>query len=211
MVKYAESMLKLQELCLEYAKMETGLRETDRARAVLVYGAQLADPRRDPDYWKAWHEFEVSHGNEETFREMLRVKRSVQAAFSTVNYNSAEMGAGAPKVEALTEESALEMIARSEGVEVDSKKQPLIGGFVQGKRKAEVADLGEVERRAARLRQATAAPSSGGDEIDIESIEDDDEDEEEVPSNGVDNSANGVSEKAVPAGVFGGLAPSIEK
>jgi len=198
-------------ICLEYAKMETGLRETDRARAVLVYGAQLADPRRDPDYWKAWHEFEVSHGNEETFREMLRVKRSVQAAFSTVNYNSAEMGAGAPKVEALTEESALEMIARSEGVEVDSKKQPLIGGFVQGKRKAEVADLGEVERRAARLRQATAAPSSGGDEIDIESIEDDDEDEEEVPSNGVDNSAKGVSEKAVPAGVFGGLAPLIEK
>jgi pre-mRNA-splicing factor SYF1 len=197
-------------ICLEYAKMETGLRETDRARAVLVYGAQLADPRRDPDYWKAWHEFEVSHGNEETFREMLRVKRSVQAAFSTVNYNSAEMGAGAPKVETLTEESALEMIAKSEGVEVDSKKQPLIGGFVQGKRKAEVADLGEVERRAARLRQATAAPDSGGDEIDIDDI-DDDEDEEEAPSKGVKSSAKGVSEKAVPAAVFGGLASSIEK
>jgi hypothetical protein len=45
------------------------------------------------------------------------------------------------------------MIAQSEGVEVESKKQPLIGGFVQGKRKAEVADLGEVERRAAKLRQ----------------------------------------------------------
>ena len=190
-------------ICLEYAKMETGLRETDRARAVLVYGAQLADPRRDPDYWKAWHEFEISHGNEETFREMLRVKRSVQAAFSTVNYNSAEMG-GAPKVETLTEESALAMIAKSEGVEVDSKKQPLIGGFVQGKRKADVADLGEVERRAARLRQATAAPDSGGDEIDIDDI-DDDEDVEEAPSNRVGGSSTGVSEKAIPEAVFGGL------
>jgi len=197
-------------ICLEYAKMETGLRETDRARAVLVYGAQLADPRRDPDYWKAWHEFEVSHGNEETFREMLRVKRSVQAAFSTVNYNSAEMGAGAPKVETLTEESALEMIAKSEGVEVDSKKQPLIGGFVQGKRKAEVADLGEVERRAARLRQATAAPDTGGDEIDIDDI-DDDEEEEEEPSNSAARSTTGVTEKAIPAALYGGLAPSTEK
>lgn len=196
-------------ICLEYAKMETGLRETDRARTVLVYGAQLADPRRDPDYWKAWHEFEVSHGNEETFREMLRVKRSVQAAFSTVNYNSAEMGAGAPKVETLTEESALEMIAKSEGVDVDSKKQPLIGGFVQGKRKAEVADLGEVERRAAKLRQLTAAPgTTGDDEIDIDDI-DDDEDEE--PSNSSTVNPKSISEKAIPAAIYGGLAPSIDK
>lgn len=33
---------------------------------------------------KAWHDFEVAHGNEETFREMLRTKRSVQMAFSQV-------------------------------------------------------------------------------------------------------------------------------
>ena len=184
-------------ICLEYAKMETGLRETDRARTVLVYGAQLVDPRRDPDYWKAWHEFEVSHGNEETFREMLRVKRSVQAAFSSVNYNS---GIGAPKVETLSEENALQMIAKNEGVEVDSKNQPLIGGFVQGKRKVDAADLGEVERRATRLRQATA-PDSGGDEIDIDDIDEEDDEEEE------DTSKNkGVSEKAIPAAVYGGLA-----
>lgn len=34
-------------------------------------------------YWKAWQEFEVSHGNEDTFREMLRIKRSVQAQYNT--------------------------------------------------------------------------------------------------------------------------------
>ncbi|KAL3798881.1 hypothetical protein ACHAW5_004121 [Stephanodiscus triporus] len=167
-------------ICLEYAKMETGLREVDRARTVLVYGSQLADPRRDPDYWKAWHEFEVSFGNEETFREMLRVKRSVQAAFSTVNYNAAEMGAGVPQMDTMTEDDALEMIAEREGVSVE--KKPLVGGFVQGKKRtADMADLGEVERRAARLREAAAAAASGGgggsggggDEIDIDDDEDD--------------------------------------
>ena len=30
-----------------------------------------------------WHDFEVQHGNEDTFREMLRIKRSVQAQFNT--------------------------------------------------------------------------------------------------------------------------------
>ena len=34
-------------------------------------------------YWKEWQEFEVRHGNEDTFREMLRIKRSVQAQYNT--------------------------------------------------------------------------------------------------------------------------------
>ena len=36
-----------------------------------------------PSFWKVWHDFEVRHGNEDTFREMLRIKRSVQAQFNT--------------------------------------------------------------------------------------------------------------------------------
>ncbi len=31
---------------------------------------------------QAWHDFEVSHGNEDTFREMLRLKRTVRASFA---------------------------------------------------------------------------------------------------------------------------------
>ena len=83
-----------KSMCLAFAEAERRLGEVDRARAVLGHGAQLADPRRDPTYWQKWLEFEVAHGNEETFREMLRVKRSVQAAFSNVNYMAAEMLAG---------------------------------------------------------------------------------------------------------------------
>ena len=49
-------------------------------------------------YWKAWQEFEVRHGNEDTFREMLRIKRSVQAQYNTqVNFMSAQMLAAASK------------------------------------------------------------------------------------------------------------------
>ena len=34
-------------------------------------------------FWKTWHQFEVMHGNADTFREMLRVKRSVAATYNT--------------------------------------------------------------------------------------------------------------------------------
>jgi len=35
------------------------------------------------DFWQAWKEFEIKHGNEDTVREMLRIKRSVQAMYNT--------------------------------------------------------------------------------------------------------------------------------
>ena len=73
-----------RELCLQFCRLEQTLGEIDRARAILVHGSQYADPRRHDSYWNSWHEFEVAHGNEETFREMLRVKRSVQMSFRSV-------------------------------------------------------------------------------------------------------------------------------
>jgi len=52
-------------------------------------------------FWKAWYDFEACHGNEDTFREMLRIKRSVQAQFSTqVNFVSVQMLAAAAEQEA---------------------------------------------------------------------------------------------------------------
>lgn len=35
------------------------------------------------DFWQTWKDFEVRHGNEDTMREMLRIKRSVQATYNT--------------------------------------------------------------------------------------------------------------------------------
>lgn len=72
-------------LCLEFAAMERRLGEVDRARAIYAHGSQLADPKRDNlGYWAKWREFEEAHGNEDTFRDMLRIQRSVQTAFSQV-------------------------------------------------------------------------------------------------------------------------------
>ncbi|KAJ1914014.1 pre-mRNA-splicing factor syf1 [Coemansia sp. S17] len=65
-------------LVLDYAKTECRLAEIDRARALYQYAAPMG-----VDMWAVWHEFEVQHGNEDTFKEMLRVKRSVQAKFNT--------------------------------------------------------------------------------------------------------------------------------
>ena len=68
---------------MKYAELETKLGEIDRARGIFSHGSQMSDPRTSKSYWKAWQEFEVRHGNEDTFREMLRIKRSVQAQYNT--------------------------------------------------------------------------------------------------------------------------------
>lgn len=64
----------------------TSTGEVDRARAIFTHGAQFDNPKRAPDYWKAWHDFEVAHGNEDTFRDMLRVKRSILTVFANETF-----------------------------------------------------------------------------------------------------------------------------
>lgn len=74
----------VKTMCLKYAELEKSLGEIDRARGVYIFASQFSDPRSDADFWNKWHEFEVQHGNEDTFREMLRIKRSVSASYSQV-------------------------------------------------------------------------------------------------------------------------------
>ncbi|XP_009996171.1 PREDICTED: pre-mRNA-splicing factor SYF1, partial [Chaetura pelagica] len=43
-------------------------------------------------FWQTWKDFEIRHGNEDTIREMLRIKRSVQATYNTqVNFMASQM------------------------------------------------------------------------------------------------------------------------
>ena len=70
-------------MCVKFAEMERRLGEIDRARAIWGHASQFCDPRVEPEFWRKWEQFEVQHGNEDTFREMLRIKRSVQAQFNT--------------------------------------------------------------------------------------------------------------------------------
>jgi len=73
-------------VCLEFAAMEVRLGEVDRARAIFRHGSQLIDPKHDKElsYWAVWRQFEEEYGNEDTFRDMLRMRRSAEVAFSQV-------------------------------------------------------------------------------------------------------------------------------
>ncbi|KAG5985329.1 Pre-mRNA-splicing factor syf1 [Claviceps digitariae] len=76
-----------KDMCLKFADMEKRLGEVDRARAIYGHASQFCDPRTNSDFWARWEQFEVQHGNEDTFKEMLRIKRSVQAQYNTdVNF-----------------------------------------------------------------------------------------------------------------------------
>lgn len=70
-------------MCLRFAALERKLGEIDRARAIYAHASQFCDPRVNPQFWSEWNSFEIDTGSEDTFREMLRIKRSVQAQFNT--------------------------------------------------------------------------------------------------------------------------------
>uniref|UniRef100_A0ACD5ZQW5 Uncharacterized protein n=1 Tax=Avena sativa TaxID=4498 RepID=A0ACD5ZQW5_AVESA len=67
-------------MCVRFADLETGLGEVARARALYVYAASFTDPVVYPEFWKRWNNFEARHGDESTFREMLRAKRTAAAS-----------------------------------------------------------------------------------------------------------------------------------
>ncbi|AEY94784.1 FAAR131Wp [Eremothecium gossypii FDAG1] len=63
---------------LEYAKVEEGLKQVKRARALLQYGARLLHPANNADLWEYWELFELRHGNKDTYKDMLQLKRKVE-------------------------------------------------------------------------------------------------------------------------------------
>lgn len=130
-----------RDMCARFAEMEMRLGEIDRVRAIHGHAAQFCDPRTEPEFWERWREFEVRHGNEDTFREMLRIKRSVQAQFNTdVNFIAAQA------VALGRERKGLQSVA--EDGEEDEEQ---VG-----------ADAMEVlERQAARVPQGFVAASTG--------------------------------------------------
>lgn len=211
-------------LCLEFAAMETSLGEIDRARGIFQHGSQLIDPKHDKElsYWTAWRSFEEEHGNENTFRDMLRMRRSAEVAFSQVNYMAAEMaaatgttaepctgatasGAGTLPVDAMSQLSNQAVNQQQEQLQQQRIQQ---GGPVGGPRMMFVAAsdanrLSVVTDPKAKTQAQAAMPASAGnvEEIDIdeeEEGEDDDKGEEE--EDGVR-----VQQKRVPDAVFGGL------
>ena len=206
--------------CVDFARLERKLGEVDRARAVLQHGSRSADPRVDPGYWAEWNDFEVQHGNEETFREMLRVKRSVAAFHSQAYHGTAgkpgggvgagggggdggggagggEAAAGGPAPDSMAalEQQALEARGQQQQVEAAGRGTTL-AGFVS----AGVIQQGkDGDGSGGAAAPAAAAGGAGANPEDID-LGEDDEDAGDDGGGGFE-----PAQKAVPAAVFGGL------
>ena len=68
-------------------------------------------PTQDTEFWAAWNDFEVQHGNEDTFREMLRIKRSVSASYSQTHFNTS-VGSGVPAPAAAVAPGAVSLLEK---------------------------------------------------------------------------------------------------
>ncbi|GAA5881294.1 hypothetical protein JCM16303_000115 [Sporobolomyces ruberrimus] len=164
------------EMCLRFAALERKLGEIDRARAVFAHASQFCDPRTNPDFWAQWNSFEIETGSEDTFREYLRIKRAVQAAFNTeASYLSA-------KLQQIQRGQAEAQEAVNGGVEVDPMAAldratgtgTAVRGFVPAASGQKVGGDGTKGDGAEEAQQ-----KGNADEIAIDDDDDDDEEEEE--------------------------------
>ncbi|KAK6143147.1 hypothetical protein DH2020_023495 [Rehmannia glutinosa] len=184
-------------MCLKYAELEKSLGEIDRSRALYKHASQFADPRSDPDFWNKWHDFEVQHGNEDTFREMLRVKRSVSASYSQTHFILPEYLMQKDQMQTTLEEA--KDVLKKAGVaedEMEALERQLLPS----------ANDDTAKDTSRRLGFVSAGVQNGGETAtnreDIELPEDSDsEDDDKVE----------IAQKDVPTEVFGGLARKREE
>uniref|UniRef100_A0A1I8B0A9 Pre-mRNA-splicing factor SYF1 n=1 Tax=Meloidogyne hapla TaxID=6305 RepID=A0A1I8B0A9_MELHA len=173
-----------REMSLRYAQVERNLGEIDRARAIYAHCAEICDPRVHSDFWETWKEFEVKHGNEDTIREMLRMKRSVQATFNTsVNYMSAQMLASlGGKAEMAGELSAADSMAQLEARAAQiAQEEATISA-----RKLAPSEDGRISFVRGEIKTNKEKTAENPEEIDIGDIEEE-EDKMETETNGKDS------------------------
>lgn len=235
----------MRHMCVKFAELETKLGEVDRARAIyshcsqvssvriiqlctqfnILYRLKVCDPRITADFWQTWKEFEVRHGNEDTMREMLRIKRSVQATYNTqvnmmaaqfLNTNNgaaADAGAGSGSdAMRMLEEKARQAAAEAKQKPTEKAASNIM--FVRG----------ETQGGSKTKDNTVINP----DEIDIGDSDEEDEDDEaedaaEQAPEGDTAAATATDneglimkklrfeQKAIPAKVFGGLKPNSQQ
>jgi len=150
------------EMCLRFAALERKLGEIDRARSIYAHASQFCDPRVNPQFWSEWNSFEIETGSEDTFREMLRIKRSVQAQFNTeASYLAAQTMAarqGATLEE--EDETQADPMAAAERQANGSKGPAFVAAKHSGAKPTETTE------------EAVAPPQANDDEIHISDDED---------------------------------------
>ncbi|CAL9085670.1 unnamed protein product [Musa acuminata var. zebrina] len=188
-----------KKMCLKYAELERNLGEIDRARAIYVFASQFADPRSDPDFWKVWKDFEIQHGNEDTFREMLRIGRSVSASYSQTHFILPEYLM--QKDQKLNLEEAVDTLKRA-GVPED-EMATLERQLAPAAANSPVKNGG---RMVNFVSAGSESQSDGGIRLtanneDIELPEESDSEDDKIE----------IAQKNVPASVFGDLAEKVAK
>ena len=164
-----------KELTIRFAEFERKLGELDRARALYVHASQFSNPVQDADFWSTWHEFEVRHGNEDTFREMLRIKRAVAASFSDMHFNTSTIvnvrTEPKPETQGAAEvDDAMARLDAAHEAHAAQKAATAVPGFVRS-----------------HVEGASAGGSGGGD------------------TGGNDDAEIDLDDIGVPSAVFGGV------
>ena len=156
-----------------------------------------------------WKEFEVKHGNEDTLREMLRVKRSVQAVYNTqVNMMASAMMKETSNVGTISDLAPTLTLGlkddmwklEAKGAESDVKTAG--GGAGAGSNIMFIR--GETQSKAVN----ESATAENPDEIDIS--DDEDEETNDDAADSAPKRVSNVEELDVPDAVFGGLKKSDE-
>ncbi|ELU10183.1 hypothetical protein CAPTEDRAFT_149139 [Capitella teleta] len=187
-----------REMCLRFADLERKLGEIDRSRAVYAHCSQMCDPRSTAVFWNAWKEFEIQHGNEDTVREMLRIKRSIQATYNTqVNFMSAQMlaaqGAGGP-VDAEPDANP----TQNEMQKLEQKARELAEESLRDQPASDKGAIMFVRSNTTEEELGELVKTNNPEEINI-----DDEDDAEDETQTVQEVE--VQKLSVPTEVFGGL------
>lgn len=182
-----------REMCLRFADMECKLGEVDRARAIYTYCSQICDPRITANFWQTWKDFEIRHGNEDTIREMLRIKRSVQATYNTqVNFMASQM----LKVYSNATGTVSDLAPGQSGLDdmklLEQRAEQLAA---EAQRDAPRPKDRVLFVRAEGPREALAALSQQGNPDEIDLGDEDEPEPDEVQ----------LEQKRVPSSVFGGL------
>ncbi|KAK9154116.1 hypothetical protein Sjap_001596 [Stephania japonica] len=195
----------VKTMCMKYAELEKSLGEIDRSRAVYVFASQFADPRSDPNFWNKWHDFEVQHGNEDTFREMLRIKRSVSASYSQTHFILPEYLM--QKDQKLNLEDTVDTLKRAgvpedEMAALERQFAPPAANTTakDGARKLGFVSAG-VESQPGVVRTPDGGRKVTANHEDIELPEESDEEDDDNVE---------IAQKDVPAAVFGELADKVD-
>ena len=179
------------EMCRRFARMERKLGEIDRARAIYGHASQFCDPRIEPEFWAEWNAFEsectsilslglmlkslVDTGSEDTFREMLRIKRAVQASFNTETSFIAAQTAAAAKGTAKPTDTAKQ--DAKDAADPMAAMERDMASTTNGKGGAPKFVASTQSRiNANGIEEAEAANGAGGEAVNPDAIEVDDDD-----------------------------------